>query len=234
MFGIVNPGAPKRSDARTLRTYRALSSALVDLMKTREFDAITVQDLLDRAGVGRATFYAHFRNKDDFLLTDLERMLAALESHFDLAARGTTRLAPIAELFDHLADAKQFVEALERSRKMEVVLDITSGHLARIIERRFRELGVPSRELPHNAARASSVRWRRSWRSGGWAGRRHSQRVTWTPAFTSWSGAGSARGRDLNDPTALTQRAQSFDNICSNAEDHRNDKKEEAIASFAA
>lgn len=152
MFGIVNPGAPKRSDARTLRTYRALSSALVDLMKTREFDAITVQDLLDRAGVGRATFYAHFRNKDDFLLTDLERMLAALESHFDLAARGTTRLAPIAELFDHLADAKQFVEALERSRKMEVVLDITSGHLARIIERRFRELGVPSRELPHNAA----------------------------------------------------------------------------------
>lgn len=152
MFGIVNSGAPKRPDARTVRTYRALSSALVDLMNTREFDAITVQDLLDRAGVGRATFYAHFRNKDDFLLTDLERMLATVESHFDRTAGSRTRLAPIAELFDHLADAKPFVEALERSGKLEVVLDITSGHLARIIERRFRELGVQPRELPHNAA----------------------------------------------------------------------------------
>ena len=148
----MNSGAPKRPDARTVRTYRALSSALVDLMITREFDAITVQDLLDRAGVGRATFYAHFRNKDDFLLTDLERMLAALESHFDLSTGRSTRLAPIAELFDHLADARPFVEALERSRKMEVVLDITSGHLARIIERRLRELGVQPRDLPPSAA----------------------------------------------------------------------------------
>jgi AcrR family transcriptional regulator len=80
LFGIVNQDFGKRPDARTARTYRALSAALVDLMQTREFDAITVQDLLDRTGVGRATFYAHFRNKDDFLLTDLERMLAALPS----------------------------------------------------------------------------------------------------------------------------------------------------------
>src|SRR5688572_32486622 len=35
----------------------------VELMRTREFNEITVQDLLDRAGVGRATFYSHFRNK---------------------------------------------------------------------------------------------------------------------------------------------------------------------------
>jgi len=152
LFGIVNTGAPKPLDARTLRTYRALSDALVDLMKTREFDAITVQDLLDRAGVGRATFYTHFRNKDDFLLTDLERMLAAVESHFDLTAGRTTRVAPIAELFEHFADAKPFVEALERSGRSEVVLDIASGHLARIIERRLRALDIQPPDLPLTAA----------------------------------------------------------------------------------
>lgn len=148
----MKPADRQTPDVRTLRTYRALSSALVDLMKTRDFDAITVQDLLDRAGVGRTTFYSHFRNKDDFLLTDLERMLSAVESHFDLTAGGTRRLAPITELFTHLANARAFAEALERSGRMETVLDIASGSLARIIERRLRDLGAEPRDLPPNAA----------------------------------------------------------------------------------
>jgi AcrR family transcriptional regulator len=154
VFGIVSQESRKRprTDARTARTYRALSVALVELMRTQEFDAITVQDLLDRAGVGRATFYSHFRNKDDFLLTDLERMLALLESHFDRVAGRSSRVAPLAELLEHLADAREFADALARSGRMEAVYDIATGHLARIIERRLRLLGVQSRELPLSAA----------------------------------------------------------------------------------
>ena len=148
MFGNVSDDPPKRPDARTERTYRALSGALVDLMRTREFDSITVQDLLDRAGVGRATFYTHFRNKDDFLLTDLERMLAALERHFEQSPGATNRLAPLAELLEHLATAREFAAAIERSGRMEVVYDITSGHFARIIERRLKSLGDSPMALP--------------------------------------------------------------------------------------
>ena len=142
----------KRIDPRTVRTYQALSGALVDLMRTREFNEITVQDLLDRAGVGRATFYSHFRNKVDFLLTDLERMLATVEEHFERSASNSKRVAPIAELFSHFGDAREFAAALGRSGRMEAVLDIASGHLARIIERRLQVLGVQSRELPINVA----------------------------------------------------------------------------------
>ena len=141
----------KRLDARTERTYRALSSALVDLMHSREFSEITVQDLLDRAGVGRATFYSHFRSKDDFLFTDLERMLASLESHFDRTSARTTRVAPVGELFEHLKDVRGFAEALERSGHMEAVLDIASGHFARIIGRRLKTLDAEPRELPLGA-----------------------------------------------------------------------------------
>jgi AcrR family transcriptional regulator len=125
---------------------------MVELLQTREFDSITVQDLLDRAGVGRSTFYSHFRNKDDFLLTDLERMLSMVEAHFDRAAGQTNRVAPVAELFAHFGDSREFADALVRAGRMEAILDITSGHLARIIERRLAELGVAPRDLPPNAA----------------------------------------------------------------------------------
>jgi AcrR family transcriptional regulator len=152
LFGIVTQSDRKPLDPRTERTYVALSTAMVDLMRTHEFDAITVQNLLDRAGVGRATFYTHFRNKDDFLLSDLERMLSALEGHFSLVAQGTRRLAPVAELFEHFANARGFGEALQRAGRIEAVFDITSGHLARIIERRLTVLGVQPADLPLPAA----------------------------------------------------------------------------------
>jgi AcrR family transcriptional regulator len=125
---------------------------MVDLLRTREFDTITVQDLLDRAGVGRSTFYSHFRNKDDFLLTDLERMLSMMETHFDRTVGASRRVAPIAELFAHLGESRDFADALSRAGRMEAVFDIASGHLARIIERRLGELGVIPRDLPASAA----------------------------------------------------------------------------------
>jgi AcrR family transcriptional regulator len=154
LFRIVSQNVPEppQLDARTERTYRALSTAMVDLLRTREFDAITVQDLLDRAGVGRSTFYSHFRNKDDFLLTDLERMLSTLEVHFDRTVGTSRRVAPVAELFAHFNDSREFADALARSGRMEAVLDIASGHMARIIERRLGELGVAPGKLPLSAA----------------------------------------------------------------------------------
>jgi AcrR family transcriptional regulator len=152
LFSIVHEPAEQRLDPRTVRTYRALSGALVDLMRTRAFNEITVQDLLDRAGVGRATFYSHFRNKDDFLLTDAERMLGLIEEHFDRSAARSIRVAPVAELFAHFGDARDFVDALQRSGRLEALLDVTSGHLARIIERRLVAVGAESRDLPLNVA----------------------------------------------------------------------------------
>src|SRR6476659_5943917 len=60
------------TDRRTLRTRNARGDALVELMQERPFKAITVQDVLDRAGVGRSTFYTHYSDKDDLFLSDVE------------------------------------------------------------------------------------------------------------------------------------------------------------------
>ena len=71
-------GAPEvaggREDRRVRRTRRLLREALVELVAEKGYDRVTVQDVIDRADLSRATFYAHFRDKDDLLLSGLEEL----------------------------------------------------------------------------------------------------------------------------------------------------------------
>jgi AcrR family transcriptional regulator len=55
------------ADPRVRRTRLALQSAMKELVQERAFDAITISDLTAQAGVNRATFYQHFRDKDALL-----------------------------------------------------------------------------------------------------------------------------------------------------------------------
>jgi AcrR family transcriptional regulator len=130
----------RAQDRRVLRTRRALGSALVELMLAREFDDISVQQVLDRARVGRATFYSHFRNKHDLLLSDAERVFDALERHFIASAGSSRRVAPVTELFSHVAEFQRFIRAVEQTPLRESVYDLLTGHLAQIILRRLSEI----------------------------------------------------------------------------------------------
>jgi AcrR family transcriptional regulator len=67
----------KKTDARVRRTRDALGDALVALMQEKPFETITVQDVLDRAHVGRSTFYSHYSDKDDLLMSDVDDFLRA-------------------------------------------------------------------------------------------------------------------------------------------------------------
>jgi len=131
------PRDVRKHDRRVVRTRRALGRALVELMLARRFDDITVQQVLDRARVGRATFYAHFRNKHDLLLSDAERFFEWMEERFFAAAGESRRVAPVEELFAHVAEYHRFQRALEQSALREPVADLMTGHLARTIERRM-------------------------------------------------------------------------------------------------
>ncbi len=58
----------KKEDRRVQRTRNMLFEAFLDLMMEKGYDAITVQDIIDRANVGRSTFYSHFADKEQLLL----------------------------------------------------------------------------------------------------------------------------------------------------------------------
>jgi AcrR family transcriptional regulator len=68
----------KGEDRRVARTRNRLQDALTALIVEKGYDPITVQDILDRADVGRSTFYAHYKDKQDLLMGSLGRLKGAL------------------------------------------------------------------------------------------------------------------------------------------------------------
>lgn len=69
----------KKTDRRVQRTQELLEAALLSLMKEKAFETISVQEIIDRANVGRATFYAHYDNKVDLLASGFEGMERTLK-----------------------------------------------------------------------------------------------------------------------------------------------------------
>jgi len=69
------------ADRRTERTRTALMTAFIDLMLAQGYEAVSVEGVVDRANVGRSTFYLHYRSKEHILRESLKRpssVLAAL------------------------------------------------------------------------------------------------------------------------------------------------------------
>lgn len=135
-----------RSDPRVLRSRRALGDALVELLHERRFDDITVQDILDRAGVGRATFYAHYRNKQDVLHSGLEQLFGHLDRVLERDASRGTRLVPVREFLEHMQEADMFLASLRASGRLDEIWELSLDFVADMIRRRIE---------PRDAARAA-------------------------------------------------------------------------------
>jgi AcrR family transcriptional regulator len=130
----------RKLDRRVQRTRDQLGDALVALMQEKPFDAITVQDVLARAGVGRSTFYAHFRDKDDLFLSDADEFLEAIATALSKSKDASERVAPVREFFAHVGEARWLYLSLIESGKIHDFLELAQGHFARGIEQRLSEL----------------------------------------------------------------------------------------------
>jgi AcrR family transcriptional regulator len=158
----------KKQDARVRRTRDALGDALVALMQEKPFETITVQDVLDRAKVGRSTFYSHYTDKDDLLMSDAEEFFESVSMLLSLRGDKSDRVFPVKEFFSHIAEAQQFVNALMASGKFHDNMELAHGLFARGIQRRLSELpkgqGIAAEELPaiayaHAGALMSLLQW---------------------------------------------------------------------------
>src|SRR6476661_3513557 len=123
-------------DRRSRRTRRTLAEALVALMLEKRYDTITVQEIIDRANVGRSTFYAHYMDKEDLLQSEMARVVAFLDAHIDEGSGGN-RIVPSLELLRHLQESYDLYVALVRGRAIQPVLRTMQSHLSLHIEARL-------------------------------------------------------------------------------------------------
>src|SRR5262245_12636405 len=66
--GSMGTRTPNVHDRRVQRTRRLLHEALISLILERGYDAVSVRDVVQRAGVGRSTFYTHFSDLEEVLV----------------------------------------------------------------------------------------------------------------------------------------------------------------------
>jgi AcrR family transcriptional regulator len=126
-----------------LRSRDALGDAIIALMQEQPFESITVQEVLDRAGVSRSTFYSHYRDKDDLLLSDIDEFMERLSGLLTRRNAPLTRIAPVEEFFSHLAEVPGVRAAIQSAGKWPDVRELGLGHFARSIEQRLNLAGIP-------------------------------------------------------------------------------------------
>jgi AcrR family transcriptional regulator len=68
-------------DRRVQKTRKLLKDALVDLVSEKGFESVTIQEILDKANVGRSTFYTHFQDKEELLHSCFEGLGKLFEDH---------------------------------------------------------------------------------------------------------------------------------------------------------
>jgi AcrR family transcriptional regulator len=107
----------QKLDRRVERTRQRLREALLSLIVERGYEKVTVQDVLDRAEIGRATFYKHFRSKEDLLGSGIEQLRAHLLKEWKsggsaAGTRSVARLGFTLALFQHVDSHRRLYKAI--------------------------------------------------------------------------------------------------------------------------
>jgi len=127
-------------DRRIQRTRKTLHEALMALVLEGLYDTITVQQILDRANIGRSTFYTHFQDKDELLMWGTQHLrttLSAAQQERDAsAAASPERIIYFSRaMFDHANGYRRIYRALVNSAVWPHVRQRIQNILAELIRR---------------------------------------------------------------------------------------------------
>jgi AcrR family transcriptional regulator len=126
-----------KPDRRVQRTKQALRKALLELIKEKGYDSISVEEITQRANLGRATFYLHYKDKEDLLVDEFSELanerarslsgipFSAWLPDFENPDQGLENKAspPFLLVFQHIADNAELYRILLKSEKSDRILE---------------------------------------------------------------------------------------------------------------
>jgi AcrR family transcriptional regulator len=148
----------RRVDRRIQRTQQLLRTALMSLIQEKGFEPLSVQDIIDRANVGRTTFYAHFDSKDDLLASGIEELSASLRERQRQALMTATRpedrlFAFSHALFVHANEHRTVFRAMVGKRSGAVIQQLVHKMLVDLVRDEVKVM-VPAQEAAETAMEA--------------------------------------------------------------------------------
>lgn len=128
-------------DRRVVRTRTTLYDSLVQLIRERGYDSIRIEDILERANIGRSTFYAHFKSKDELLERSLDRLRQELISTVE-ATQDATIFDVTRTLFRHIDHYRDIQAALAKSPAGALLHESIAANFSQVV----RSILPPSRD----------------------------------------------------------------------------------------
>lgn len=133
-------------DRRIQRTRQLLQDAFIALILEKGYDEVLIQDITDRANLSRATFYLHFRDKDDLLMYGLRSVFDGLAaqmgplSKHDLMLNG---VPPSLIAFQHAGENRDLYRVMLKARSAGIISDHLREYLANRIRMQIEHIILP-------------------------------------------------------------------------------------------
>ncbi len=137
----------KKPDRRTHRTRRLLREALQSLILEKGYEAVTVQDIIDRANVGRATFYAHFQDKETLFVSEFEALQVQFEDQL-LGQAGGNPWDLILLMFRHAQSHAQLYKALTGKERSSAAVAHMNRYLIPLLREHLKPLFANKQDVP--------------------------------------------------------------------------------------
>ena len=134
-----------KTDRRTGRTRELLQKALIELMGEREYDAISIRDIVDRANVGRTTFYLHYNSKDELFMSCHEAIISEFHfgplHHLSREELLSLEMPPeAASAYRHLEEGRARLYSIFQGRDSQLILRRMRDQSAQEIEANLRSV----------------------------------------------------------------------------------------------
>ena len=133
---ISNKSSP---DRRIQRTRQLLQDSLIALILEKGYEAITVQDIIDHANVGRSTFYFHYKDKEDLLLSGFDNLRNIFEEFREQLSPDKTTWDFSRALFQHAEENRQVFKALFGIQTGDILLKHVQKNLFAFLHDHFQE-----------------------------------------------------------------------------------------------